>query len=168
MNRPGRPNHLRVEQLAERVVRLEEEKLGRRVQKLSKADERRYGCDFRSTGSGGDEHLIEIKGWGEPLLTAMGAFLYTTELRTAQWEASKLSNWRLEIVANLTAAWENGDPPQRLTLTGADLEGRVAPMLWEVRLEGFQERIRDAERLAREGSMADGSDEGFWDANDLA
>jgi hypothetical protein len=91
----GRRNDLRVERLAERVVRHEEEALGRSVHKLSKIDERRYGCDLRSVDPDGTEHLIEIKGWGESLLDANGRFRYSTELRTAQWKASIAPGWAL-------------------------------------------------------------------------
>jgi hypothetical protein len=162
-----RRNDLRVERLAERVVRHEEEALGRSVHKLSKIDERRYGCDFRSVDPDGTEHLIEIKGWGESLLDANGRFRYSTELRTAQWKASIAPGWRLEIVANITAAWEEGVPPERLTLTGADIDRRATPKLWEVPLSGFEEKIVLAARLAREGAGPDGSDWGSGLPNSL-
>lgn len=160
----GRRNDLRVERLAERVIRLEEEAKGRTVHKLSKADERRLGCDCRSVDPDGTEHLIEIKGWGESLRDERGRFRYSTELRTAQWKASISPLWRLEIVADLTAAWEDGTPPERLTLTGLDIDGRAVPKLWEVPLTGFEENITHAARLAREGAGPDGSDWGFWAA----
>lgn len=138
-----RGNDLIVERLGEQIIRSEQQDMGRTVRKLSKVHERRLGCDFVSTDATGIEHLIEIKGWGESLRMESGQFRYTTELRTAQWKASAKPFWRLGIVANLTAANEGRGLPERLTLTGSDLERRTVPMMWEVWLDGLEGRVQE-------------------------
>lgn len=53
------------------------------------AKERELGCDLLSTPPGGGEPFrIEVKGWGEPLLTSKGTFTYGQDVRASQLHAA--------------------------------------------------------------------------------
>jgi hypothetical protein len=104
--------------------------------------EKEHGCDILSTPpEGGDPHPVEVKGWGEPLRRPSGKFNYPQDLRASQMRAARRNaNFRIEIVANLTAHHMHGDEYERLTLTAEEVR-RATPRLWEVRLEGRESQI---------------------------
>jgi hypothetical protein len=57
---------------------------------LSQPNQRLEGCDFFSTPpDGGRPHPIEVKGWGEPLLAASGAFTYPADVNAQQFERAR-------------------------------------------------------------------------------
>lgn len=51
-------------------------------------------------------------------------------------------DYRLEIVGNLDAYLAGTGPYERLTLSAGEIRERAVPRLYDVRLEGLQERIR--------------------------
>ena len=105
--------------------------------------EKKYGCDILSTPpTGGDPHPVEVKGWGLPFRGPSGKFNDPQDLRASQMEAAERDgNFRVEIVANLTAHLATGAPYERLTLTAQELRGAV-PRLWELELTGKEAEIR--------------------------
>ena len=108
-------------------------------------EEKRLGCDVLSLPpDGGEPHPVEVKGWGEAFLSgSSGRFVYHQDIRTSQMEAAKRDpNYRVEIVANLTAYMAGIGPYERLTLTAAEICERALPRLYDVPLAGMEERIR--------------------------
>ena len=107
-------------------------------------EEKRLGCDVLSLPpAGGDPHPVEVKGWGEPFLSVSGRFNYAQDIRASQMEAAQPDpNFRVEIVANLTAYPTRTGPYARLTLTAAEICDRAIPRLFDIPLEGLTERIR--------------------------
>lgn len=105
--------------------------------------EKEYGCDMLSVPpEGGDPHPVEVKGWGEPFLRASGKFVYPQDVRESQMHVAKRNpDFRMEIVANLTAYLQRTGRYERLTLTAADVQS-ATPRLWEVQLDGKQPEIR--------------------------
>ncbi|MDA0160468.1 hypothetical protein OM076_09335 [Solirubrobacter ginsenosidimutans] len=142
---PRSPSGLSTEREAVSVVRAEEHARGWiPAPNLSKSEEARHGCDFFSQPpDGGTPHPVEVKGWGEPLKRPDGAFTYDADVNAEQLaRASRDPNWRLEIVANLTAARSGAGDIQRLTLTAAEVVRRARPWRYKVPLSGLSDRIR--------------------------
>jgi hypothetical protein len=137
---------LKIERAAYEIVRKEElERDWTPGPPLTKTEEAREGCDFLSTPpTGGSPDRVEVKGWGEPLLMPDGRFTYPADINVEQHEraGAEDQNWRLEIVANLTAARAGVGEVQRLTLTGAEVRDRARPWKYKVGLEGLENRIR--------------------------
>jgi hypothetical protein len=108
------------------------------------AKEKEHGCDILSTPPGADRpHPVEVKAWGEPLLTAKGRFAYDQDIRASQLAAAQLSDmYRLEIVGNLDAYLAGAGPYERLTLSAHEIRERAVPRLFDLRLDGLQEQIR--------------------------
>ncbi len=106
---------------------------------LSRQRERQEGCDFFSTPPGGGApHPVEVKGWGESLFRPDGRFRYPQDINSEQRaRAESDPNWRLEIVANLTAARLKTGVVERLTLTAAEVTSRAVPWKYRVPLEGL-------------------------------
>jgi hypothetical protein len=113
------------EQTAMKIVLREEVARGWRPQRLSKAGERREGCDFLSYPPDGDEpDRVEVKGRGASSFMPRG-FGYGVQVNAEQLErALRHGRWRLEIVANLTAAREGTGAPERLTLSATEVVKR--------------------------------------------
>jgi hypothetical protein len=89
--------------------------------------------------------VIEIKGWGRPLRLLDGSFSYPADINAQQHRrALDDDSWRLEIVANLTAARAGSSRPERLTLSSAEVRERALPLKLAVPLDGLQNRIRAA------------------------
>ena len=112
---------------------------------LSKAQERREGCDFFSSPpDGGPAHPIEVKGWGDPLIGADGSFTYPADINVQQFErAQRDPTWRLEIVGNLAAHRAGLGAYQRLTLSGAEVVERAQPWRYTVPLDGLAGRVKE-------------------------
>jgi hypothetical protein len=110
----------------------------------SSVKEKEHGCDILSTPPGAEvPHPVEVKAWGEPLLTSKGRFNYDQDIRASQFAAANLSDeYRLEIVANLDAYLAGAGPYERLTLGAFEIRERAAPRLYDVSLDGLRERIR--------------------------
>lgn len=86
---------------------------------------------------------VEVKGWGEPLMRPGGEFTYDADVNVEQHaRAFRDPNWRLEIVANLTAARVGAGEIQRLTLTASEVVDRARPWRYKVLLSGLADRIR--------------------------
>jgi hypothetical protein len=137
------PGAHRTELTAVEIVRCEEVARGWKPgPPLSKAEERREGCDFFSTPpDGGNAHPVEVKGWGEPLVGEHG-FTYPGEINAEQFRrASWDPRWRLEIVANLSAVREGTGTPQRLSLRAVDVIDNAKPSGYRFPLEGFEDRV---------------------------
>lgn len=137
------------EREAVEIVRTEESARGWSPgQILSQRAQPVEGCDFLSTPpGGGPPHPIEVKGWGEPLVKTDGSFTYPADINVEQYERARRDpNWRLEIVANLTAAREGRGSPERLTLTAAEVLERASAWKFKVGLHGLQKRIRHIPR----------------------
>jgi len=122
------------------------------------AEEKRLGCDVLSVPpEGGEAHPVEVKGWGEPFLSlSSGRFIDFQDIRSSQMEAARRDrNYRVEIVANLTAYLAGTGPYERLTLTAAEVCERAIPRLYDVPLTGMEERIRrvETDSLGAEGSL---------------
>ncbi len=119
-------------------------------------EEKRLGCDVMSVPPGGvNPHPVEVKGWGEPFLGASSdRFIYHQDIRASQMEAARRNpNYRLEMVANLTAYLAGGGGYERLTLTAAEVCERAIPRLYDVPLAGLEERIRrDPDSFEAEGA----------------
>jgi hypothetical protein len=106
--------------------------------------EKQHGCDILSTPpEGGDPHPVEVKGWGKPFIGVRGRFLYTQDLRASQMTAAKNNptNFRIEIVANLTRYLAGEAPYERLTLRADEITS-AEPRLWEVKLDAKRDEIR--------------------------
>jgi hypothetical protein len=130
------------------IVRSEYERAGWSVgPPLSKTEERRQGCDLLAEhAETGDRAVIEVKGWGEPLRQLDGAFCYPADINAQQHQRALHDDlWRLEIVANLSAARVASGRPERLRLSAADVRERAIPVKLAVPLDGLEYRIRDAE-----------------------
>lgn len=133
-----------IREAAMEIVEAEERANGWSPQVIGVAAlEKEHGCDILSVPpDGGDPHPVEVKGWGEPFLRPSGKFVYTQDVRESQMLAAKQNpDFRIEIVANLTAYLQGNTEYERLTLTAADLQN-AASRLWEVRLDGKQNEIR--------------------------
>ena len=107
--------------------------------------EKRLGCDVLSVPpEGGEPHPVEVKGWGEAFLSvSSGRFVYHQDIRTSQMEAAMRDpNYRVEIVANLTAYLAGRGSYERLTLTADEVCERAVPRLYDVPLAGLEQRIR--------------------------
>jgi len=105
--------------------------------------EKQHGCDILSTPpAGGDPHPVEVKGWGDPFIAARRRFAYDQDIRASQMEAAKRDpNFRIEIVANLTAYLAGAGPYERLTLTASEIIERAVPRLYDVPLTGKEPEI---------------------------
>lgn len=142
-----RGEYTNIEKLAVEIVR--EAEIARGWEPgplLGQHTQHQEGCDLLSTPpDGGPAHRIEVKGWGEPLLTSDGSFTYPADVNREQFERAKSDpHWRLEIVGNLTAAQAETGQPQRLTLTGEEVVERAACWRYRVSLDGLAERIDHA------------------------
>ena len=102
------------------------------------AMQKQHGCDVLSTPPGGGvAHPVEVKGWGEPFLTSRQQFSYHQDIRASQMLAAQRDpNYRIEMVANLTAYLAGTGPYERLTLTASELIERAVPRLFDVPLTG--------------------------------
>jgi hypothetical protein len=97
---------------------------------------------FSTPPDGGAPHPIEVKGWGEPLLTTDGSFTYPADINREQLDRAKHdANWRLEIVGNLSAVLAGTGQPQRLTLTASEVAGRARCWRYQVPLDGLAKRV---------------------------
>jgi hypothetical protein len=127
------------------IVTAEEQARGHRVELPgSWANERLYGCDLLSyPPDSGEPERVEVKGWGEPILTSTGRFTYGQDIRASQ-VAAVLGDapFRLEIVANLDAHLNGGADYQRLTLSSSEIRSRLMPRLYEIPLAGLEDRVR--------------------------
>jgi hypothetical protein len=135
-----RRDDLHTEREAMAIVRAEEKARGWMPgPALSKHQEKLEGCDFLSgPPDGGPPHPVEVKGWGESLFLPDGRFRYRQDINEEQLDrAQRDRNWRLEIVANLSAAREGRGEAERLTVRPADLDGRVTPWKFRVDLTGL-------------------------------
>lgn len=110
--------------------------------------EKHHGCDILSTPPGGGEpHPVEVKGWGEPFVSGRGRFGYDQDIRASQMAAAQRDpNFRIEMVANLTAYLAGSGPYERLTLSSDEIIRRAIPRLYDVPLTGKEREIvrRDA------------------------
>jgi hypothetical protein len=96
--------------------------------------EKQYGCDILSTSPTGEEHRVEVKGWGESFRRPKGQFRYTQDIRASQMDAARThDHYPVEIVANLTAHLQGEAPYERLTLTAEEVRA-AEPLLWQVDL----------------------------------
>lgn len=131
---------------ADRVIADEERANRRQVRKLGQREQHQAGYDFESIGPDGDVVLIEVKGWGEPLVDPVtGTFGFHADLRAAQVAAARTHGrrWRLEIVGNIDAALRGDGAMQRLTLFGDELaDDRLAPRIYDLALHGLEQRVR--------------------------
>lgn len=130
------------------IVRGEYERAGWSVgPTLSKAEERRQGCDLLAEHADtGERAVIEVKGWGEPLRRLDGTFSYPADINAQQHQRALNDDlWRLEIVANLSAVRAGSGRAERLTLSAAEVRERALPLKLAVPLDGLEDRIRDAE-----------------------
>ena len=111
---------------------------------LGQHDQHEEGCDLLSTPpDGGPSHRIEVKGWGEPLLTDNGVFNYPADVNREQYEHAKAApNWRLEIVGNLAAVRAGTGQPERLTLTAGEVVKRAECWRYRIPLDGLAERVQ--------------------------
>lgn len=110
------------------------------------AKEKEHGCDILSTPPGETQpHPVEVKGWGEPMLSPRRKFTYGQDIRTSQLAAAKLNpNYRIEIVANLDAHLRGEGGYQRLTLTAEQISTRATPRLYGIPLDGFISEVRSS------------------------
>ena len=112
------------------IVLAEERAKGWVPHPLSGKDQLKYGCDILSTPpSGGDPHRIEVKAMGYPLLTKTGRWswpdIVVRESQLAACRDDESDSFRFEIVANLDAHHQRGEPYERLTLMRRDVIGNV-------------------------------------------
>ena len=105
--------------------------------------EKQHGCDILSAPpDGGAQHPVEVKGWGEPFTTVSGRFGYHQDMRASQMEAAQRDpNFRIEMVANLTAYLAGTGPYERLSLTAAEILERAIPRLYDVPLAGKEGEV---------------------------
>jgi hypothetical protein len=81
----------------------------------------------------------------QPSPLGEGQFRYGVAINAEQFERAKTDpRWRLEIVANLTAARAGIGSPERLSLTAVEVVDRARPKLYDLDLEGLQGRIQAA------------------------
>jgi hypothetical protein len=114
---------------------------------LSKSEERRQGCDLLGEHADtADRAVIEVKGWGEPLRRRDGTSSYPADINAQQHQrALNDDSWRLEIVANLSAARAGSGRAERRTLSAAGVRERAVRLKFAVPLKGLEYRIRYAE-----------------------
>lgn len=127
------------------VIVAEEEACGRRVELPgSWAKEKLLGCDLLAHSKDVEEaERVEVKGWGETMLSPRGRFTYGQDVRASQVQAVFSGvRYRLEIVGNLDAHLGLGEPYHRLTLDADDIKSRLIPRLYEVPLTGLEGRVR--------------------------
>jgi hypothetical protein len=126
--------------------------------------EKRHGCDILSVPPGGGEpHPVEVKGWGEPFIAPRQRFGYHQDVRASQMVAAQRDpNYRLEMVANLTAYLAGTGPYERLTLTASEIIERAIPRLYDVPLTGKENEI--VRREAPPISIASSDDSSQSDA----
>lgn len=132
------------EREAVEIVRAEEFAKGWKPgPQLAQSAQAREGCDFLSAPpEGGPPLPVEVKGWGEPMFGAGGRPIDKADINTEQMERAKADpNWRLEIVANLTAARAGRGQPQRLTLTATQVVARARPWRYRVDLDGLADHV---------------------------
>jgi hypothetical protein len=92
---------------------------------------------------GGPPVPIEVKGWGESLRLASGAFRYHQDIRASQFEAAgRDPSFRVEIVANITEYVAGRGPYERLTIRAELVRSRAVPRLFDVPLSGLEAEIR--------------------------
>lgn len=105
--------------------------------------EKEHGCDIIVTPAEGSEPTpVEVKGWGEPFFFASGLWRYDQDIRASQMKAAKRNpDYRVEIVANLTAYLAGDGPYERLTLTAGEICERAKPRLHDVPLTGKEDEI---------------------------
>lgn len=142
---PRQTDARRTEREAMEIVLREERANGWRPEPLlGQRSQAMEGCDFLSyPAEGGDAHRVEVKGWGESLLATNGTFRHPADINAEQFaRADRDPNWRLEIVANLTAARTGKGAPERLTLTSEEVRSRARPAQYRIPLEGLAGRIR--------------------------
>jgi hypothetical protein len=110
--------------------------------------EKKFGCDILSTPpDGGEPQRVEVKGWGEPMLTPTGTFTYGQDIRASQFEAAKMApNYRIEIVANLDAYLAGRGGYQRLTLKAEEIRTRAIPRLYDIPLDGLEGQVVEVDR----------------------
>jgi hypothetical protein len=144
-----RGEYANVEHAAIEIIRAAEQARGWEVgPQLGQRAQRKAGCDLLSTPpGGGPPHPVEVKGWGAPLIAAEDSFSYPAEVNGEQYcRAKQDPNWRLEIVANLTAFLAGTGQPERLTLTGAEVVERAYPRLYRVTLDGLADRVTGGQK----------------------
>lgn len=110
------------------IVLAEERAAGWAPHELGAAElEKQHGCDILSTPpQGGAAHPVEVKGWGEPFLAVRGRFAYHQDMRESQMKAARCdNNFRIELVANLTAYLAGSGPYERLRLTATEIRERA-------------------------------------------
>lgn len=130
------------------IVLAEEAAQGRIAKALASwAGEKMFGCDILSSTSSDEEpERVEVKGWGEPLLTAGGKFTYPQDIRASQFDAACVtSHYRIEIVANLDAYLLGSGGVQRLTLSAEYIRAHAVPRLYDVPLESLKGEVRVVE-----------------------
>lgn len=144
----GRRLDWQTEKEAMRIVHEEEERAGRRIERLTKRRERSEGCDFLShPPGGGPPDRVEVKGWSAPFMKMLksgtAVFSYGSEVNFEQLERARIDpRWRLEIVANLAAVRAGNGEPQRLSLTGKEVVKRAMPWKFRIPLDGLEDRIK--------------------------
>jgi len=127
------------------IVISEEVSKGWVPRRFTKSQERVEGCDLVSRSPDGVEHRVEVKGWGQPLLDARG-ITGEADINAEQMERARTDPlWRLEIVANLTAARTTGAPIERLTVTASEVATRSKEWKYRVRLDGLESRVERAQ-----------------------
>ena len=134
-----RPDDLKVENEAKEIVRTEEIVRGWTPgPPLSKQREREEGCDFLSAPpDGGQPSPVEVKGWGASLFLPDGRFRHSQDINAEQLDRARRDpNWRLGIVANLTAARMGTGAVERKTMTAAEVSARARPWKYRVSLDG--------------------------------
>lgn len=141
---PRPPGQKNTEREAVEIVQEEERARGWMPEPpLSQRQQPVEGCDFFSRPpDGGAPVAIEVKGWGEPLLRPDGGFSYPADLRVEQYaRARRDPTWRLEIVANLTAARAGSGQVERLSLSAEEVVRSAAPWLYRIPLDAFASRV---------------------------
>jgi hypothetical protein len=126
------------------IVVAEELAAGHRPHVLGAAAlEKQHGCDILVTAAEGHEPIpVEVKGWGEPFVSGSGLWRYEQDIRASQKEAAERNpEYRIEVVANLTAYLAGDGPYERLTLTAAEISEHAKPRLYDVPLEGKEDEI---------------------------
>ena len=126
--------------------------------------EKQHGCDILSVPpAGGEPHPVEVKGWGAPFIATRQQFGYHQDIRASQMLAAQRDpNFRIEIVANLTAYVAGTGRYERLTLTASEIIERAIPRLYDVPLAGKENEI--VRREAPPISIAPDDDDGWSDA----
>jgi hypothetical protein len=77
------------------------------------------------------------------LLRSAQSFSFPADINVEQYDrASRDARFRLEIVANHTAARNGSGTVERLTLTADDIRARARPSQYRLPLNGLEGRIR--------------------------